>query len=263
MSDEQSPDIDLGAAHLRPAQRSDPGPDGGPSSDRADRVPWEGARRRGAAAALIATWWRVARAPIAVWAAVPRSGGARRPWTFALLCGGIFGVISELIDSFTVALIRYGGGEAGLAELFQLDIAGRSLDWLPISVLSVAGCLFAVLIGAPLYLLVYSLLVLTWITILHVLLKITGGLRSSQTGYQGTLRAVCYSQVAVAAAIVPWIGDPTAMLWSFVLQVPGLVRMHGCSRGRAALVVGLPAALLILALLIAILLTGPEAASAG
>ena len=66
MSDEQSPGIDLGAAHLRPAQRSDPGPDGGPSSDTADRVPWEGSRRRGAAAALIATWWRVVRAPLVV-----------------------------------------------------------------------------------------------------------------------------------------------------------------------------------------------------
>ena len=261
MSDQQSPDLDLGAAHLRPAQRDEPGPADEPRQRVADRLPWEGSRGRGIAAAYIASGWRIVRAPIAVWASVPSGGGVRRPWTFALFCGAVFGVISELIDSTTVALIRYGGGDVGLAELFQLDIAGRSLDWLPISVLSAAGCLFAVLIGAPLYVLVYSLLVLLWVTVVHSLLKITGSLASSEAGYQGTLRAVCYSQVAMAAAIVPWIGDPIAILWSFSLQVPGLVRMHGCSRRRAALAVGLPAALLILGLVLAILMAEPEVAA--
>ena len=47
---------------------------------------------------------------------------------------------------------------------------------------------------------------------LHVVLKITGALSTSETGYEGTLRAVCYSQAAMAAAIVPWIGDEIAML---------------------------------------------------
>jgi hypothetical protein len=223
-------------------------------------ITWEGPRKRGLAASYSATWWRVVRAPLAAWVAVPKGGGVRRPWTFALACGAVFGVVSELIDSSIVALIRYGGGDARLAEMVQLDIAGRSLEWLPISVLSAAGCLFALLVAAPLYVLAYSLLVLLWTTLLHVLLKVTGALSTSETGYEGTLRAVCYSQVAMAAAIVPWIGDPIAILWSFALQVPGLVRMHGCSRARAVLAVGLPAALLIVALALAILMAEAEVA---
>jgi hypothetical protein len=219
---------------------------------------------RGLAAAFIDTWWRVVKAPIAAYSAVPSTGGVRRPWTFALLCGSIFGVISELIDSLTVALIRYGGSGTELAEVLQLDVAGRSLDWLPISALSAAGCLFALVVGVPLYLLAYSLLVLAWTTILHLLLKLSGGLAVSDAGYEGTLRAVCYSQVAMAAAVLPWIGDPIAILWSFALQVPGLARMHGCSRQRAALAVGLPAATVVLALLLGLWLADPEAAvSAG
>ncbi len=260
MSDEQSPEIDLGAAHLRPAQRDEPRP-ADPADLRGDPgIPWEGPRKRGLAAAFVASWWRVVRAPFEAWAAVPAAGGARRPWTFALLCGTIFGVISELIDSSTVALIRYGRGEE-LAGLFQLDIAGRSLDWLPISVLSVAGCLFALLIAVPIYVLLYSLLVIVWVTVLHVMLKITGGLASSETGFEGTLRAVCYSQVAMVAAIVPWVGDPVAGLWSFALQVPGLARMHGCSRRRAALAVAVPAALLVLALVLVFLAAESEVAA--
>jgi hypothetical protein len=259
MADEQSPGLDLGAAHLRPAQREEPEP-GQERPRRGDRtVPWEGPRRQGRAAALAATWWQIVRSPVAVWAAVPTAGGMVRPWTFALLCGGIFGVISELTDSATVALIRYGGGSGSLTEVLQLDIAGRSLDWLPISMLSAAGCLFALLIGTPLYLLVYSLLLGAWVVVLHALLKVSGGLASTPARLEGTLRAVCYSQVAVVAAIVPWVGDPTAVLWSFALQVPALRRMHRCSRGRALFAVGLPAILLVLGLTLLLVRAGAQA----
>ena len=251
---EHPPDIDLGAAHLRPGQARGRPPAAEPPAAGPDRMPWEGRRRRGLAAAFIATWWRFVRAPVAAFAAVPRAGGPRRPGTFALLCGAVFGVVSELIDSATVALLHYGRDES-VAQAFQLDIAGRSLDWLP-----AAGCLVALLVGAPLFVLIYSLLVLAWTTIVHGLLRLAGGLAASEAGYQGTLRAVCYSQAAMVAAIVPWIGDPVAAIWSFCLQVPGLERMHGCSRGRAALAVGLPAGLLILALVLLVLFGEPQAA---
>lgn len=205
-------------------------------------------------AAFAATWWHFVKAPVSAYAAVPVSGGWRRPCTFAMLCGATFGVISELVDSLTVAMIRYGDVGSRFAEVLQLDVAGRSLDWLGVSALSAAGCLFVVLVGGPLYVLVYSVLVLAWTAILHVLLRILGCLSASAAGFQGTLRAVCYSQVSMATALVPWIGDPVAILWSFGLQVPGLARMHGCGRGRAALAVGLPAAVVVAALLLLVLL---------
>ena len=261
MSDEQTPDIDPGAAHLRPAQRNDPRPEGAPREVAVERIPWEGPRQRGLAVSYIATLWRIVSAPGASWAAVPTRAGVRRPCTFALSCGIIFGVVSQVIAVLTVALARYGGGDGPLAEMLQLDIAGQSLEWLPISVLSAGGCLLALVVAAPLYVFAYSLLVLLWTTVLHLLLKVTSALSTSETGYQGTLRAVCYSQAAMAAAVVPWIGDEIAILWSFGLQVPGLVRMHGCSRARAALTVGLPAAALVLALVLAILMAESEIAA--
>ena len=244
---QQPPETDLGAAHLRPAQRGGPPPAADPAPADADRVAWEGPRDRGLAVAFFATWWRFARAPGAAWAALPRGGGARRAITFALLCGGIFGVVSELVDSATVALLAYGRGET-VQQLFQLDIAGRSLAWLPISMLSAAGCLLALLVLVPLFVLLYCALALIWTTIVHGLLRLAGGLAGSSAGYLGTLRVVGYSQTAMAAAILPWIGDPIAIIWSFCLQVPGLERVHGCGRARAVLAVGLPAGLLILAL---------------
>ena len=228
----------------------------------AERIPWEGSRESGNATAFVATLWRFASAPAAAYAAVPVRGGTWRPWSFALLCVVLFGVVRQLIDIATVALMRYGDANVPVAQLFQLDIAGRSLDWLPISVLSAGGCLFALGVGAPLYVLLYSLLIIVWMTIVHALLKISGGLASSEAGYVGTWRVVCYSQAAMVAAIVPWIGDEIAIVWSCAMQVIGLMRLHGCTRTRAFFAVGLPFAGAILCLLLGIWLASPDGAVA-
>lgn len=247
MSDQRDSDVDLGAAHLRPLYRDRPAAGATGGRRAAAVVAWEGDRSDGLAASFAATWWLLVRSPAAAWRLVPGERGPRPAWTFALLCGAIFGVVSEVVDSSTVALARFGGGQVWPSGLFQLDVAGRSLEWLGISFLSLAGCLLAVVVAAPLFVLFYGLALLVWSAALHATLKLSGGLSGSTTGWRGTVRAVCYSQVAMAAAIVPWLGDPIAALWSFSLQVGGLARMHGCGRKRAAVAVWLPAALLIAA----------------
>lgn len=261
MTDERYPDVDSTAAHLRPAQRGDSRRGGEQGAGSTASVPWEDPRRDGRAAAFIATWWQLVRSPLAAFAAIPAVGGTRRPVTFALLCGAVFGIASELIDSTTVALLRYGGAEGSLAQWIQLDIAGRSLEWLPISFLSAAGCLLALLVVAPLYLLAYSLLVAATMAVVHGLLKLTGALGASTAGFQGTLRVVSYSQAAMAVAVIPWVGDPLAILWAFALQVVGLANVHRCSRGRAGLAVGLLAATLVAGLVLAIVLADPDGAA--
>jgi hypothetical protein len=262
MSDERSPDIDAVEAHLRPGQSHEPRPEAERPEVSAERIPWEGSREGGSATAFVATLWRFVTAPAAAYAAVPVRGGAWRPWSFALLCVVMFGVVRQLMDVATVALMRYGGANVSVAELFHLEVAGRSLDWLPISVLSAAGCLFALGVGAPLYVLFSCLLLIVWMTIVHALLKISGGLASSEAGYQGTLRVVCYSQAAMVAAIVPWIGDEIAIVWSCFLQVIGLVWLHGCTRKRAVFTVGLAFAGAVLVLLLGIRLASRDGAVA-
>lgn len=261
MTDERESDLDLAAAHLRPAQRSEPRPDGAVPAASAELVPWEEPRRDGLAAAFFATWWRLVSSPVAAFAAVPPGGDRRRPLTFVLLCGAVFGVSSELIDSATLALLRLGSAGAPAAQWLQLDVAGRSLEWLPISFLSAAGCLLALLVVAPLYLLAYSLLVAATMAVVHGLLKLTGALGASTAGFQGTLRVVSYSQAAMAVAVIPWVGDPLAILWAFALQVVGLANVHRCSRGRAGLAVGLLAATLVAGLVLAIVLADPDGAA--
>ena len=109
--------------------------------------------------------------------------------------------------------------------------------------------------------LVYGLVVAVWMTIVHALLKISGGLASSEAGFEGTLRVVCYSQAAMVAALVPLVGDPLAIFWSLGLQVFGLARMHRSKRARVALPVCLATAALLLALVLVILRAGQDAAA--
>ncbi len=262
MRDQRSPDSDPKAAHLRPGQPKEPQPQAERTEMSAERIPWEGAREEGSPTAFIATLWRFISAPATAYAAVPVRGGAWRPVWFALICGAMFGVVSQLIDGATVALIRYRGANVPMEEMFHFDVAGRSLDWLPISVLSVGGCLFALGVAAPLYILFYGLLMMVWITIVHAVLKLSGGLASSEAGYEGTLRVVCYSQATMVAAIFPWIGDEIGIVWSCVLQVIGLMQLHGCRRTRAVFAVWLPFAVASIALLLMIWLRSPDGAVA-
>jgi hypothetical protein len=257
MSDQQSPDSDRRAAHLRPGQRQEPRPAAERPEITAECIPWEGSREGGSPTAFVATLWRFVSSPAAAYAAVPVRAGAWRPVSFALLCGAMFGVVSQLIDGATVALLRYGGANVPMEELFHFNVAGRSLDWLPISVLSVGGCLFALGVAAPLYTLLYALLMIVWITIVHAVLKLGGGLASSEAGYEGTLRVVCYSQATMVAAIFPWIGDEIGIVWSCVLQVIGLMQLHRCSRRRAVFAVGLSFAGAIIAVLLVVWLASP------
>ena len=167
MKDPEGSDIDRGTAHLRPGQRPEARPVAEPDEVSAESIPWEGSRDGGSRAAFVATLWQFVSAPKAAYAKVPVRGGAWRPWSFALLCAVGFGVVRQLIDVATVAMLSYGGANDLVPELFRFEVAGRSLEWLPISVVSVAGCLLALGIGAPLYLLSFCLVTIVWITIVE------------------------------------------------------------------------------------------------
>ena len=110
MSDQRSPDTDSVVAHLRPGQHQDPPPEAERRETANQRIPWEGLREGGSANAFLATLWRFVSAPAAAYTAVPLRGGVWRPLSFALLCGAMFGVISQV-------LLRAKDGQGRVAAL--------------------------------------------------------------------------------------------------------------------------------------------------
>lgn len=72
-----------------------------------------------------------------------------------------------------------------------------------------------------------------WSGIVHLTLRLLGGLRDSTAGFEGTFRAVAYSTVAELAVIVPLLGGFIAAIWFLVLQMLGLAALHRTSQGKS------------------------------
>jgi hypothetical protein len=69
---------------------------------------------------------------------------------------------------------------------------------------------------------------------------IVGGLESSDTGFEGTLRVVCYGSVAQLASIVPILGAFITFVWQIVLFVIGFIHVHRTTQGKAIFAALLP-----------------------
>jgi hypothetical protein len=76
--------------------------------------------------------------------------------------------------------------------------------------------------------------------ILHFCCMLVGALQNSRSGFEGTLRAVCYSQVSSLASIIPVVGGLIATVWGIVLAVRGVERLHQTTSGKAVAAVLIP-----------------------
>jgi hypothetical protein len=76
--------------------------------------------------------------------------------------------------------------------------------------------------------------------ILHVCCMLTGALQNSRSGFEGSLRVVCYSNVSTLASIIPAVGALIGIVWWIVLAVQGVQRLHQTTSGKAAAAVLIP-----------------------
>lgn len=177
---------------------------------------------------------------------------------FALLVSFIATFFAELFDGlYQLAIDPAGSGNLG--DILDVKLEGETLggmEWLPASLLgavSFAGCFFGLLLGIPVFAVMFPLVMLAWTGILHLCLKLVGGLRASEAGYQGTWAAVCYATVGFLPGVIPVIGDWMSFLWLGLLQGIGFWRLHRTTRTRATVALLLPftvpAALWVLKLL--------------
>ncbi|MGQ9638277.1 MAG: YIP1 family protein [Thermodesulfobacteriota bacterium] len=104
------------------------------------------------------------------------------------------------------------------------------------------------LIGLP-FGLIFSLFVGSGIT--HLSLLLVSGNRS---GFEATFRAIAYSYGAHLFNLIPIIGNLIGSIYIIVLFILGIREGHGISTGRAAIAVLLPAIVVFLLILLAILL---------
>jgi hypothetical protein len=159
---------------------------------------------------------------------------------FAFLLCFVAGFLSELIDGlYQLAIEPSGTGD--LSELFDVRIGNERLEgieWIPVSLLgatSVAGCVLGLLVGIPVFAIILPVFMVLWTGILHLCLKVVGGLRQSTAGYQGTWATVSYATVAFLAEGIPVVGEWLAFFWLGLAQGIGFWRLHRTRRWRAGL----------------------------
>lgn len=187
-------------------------------------LPWEERARHGAVQGFVETAKLFVVSPAEAFARAKRRGDLFSPLAFAVVLGWVGAI---------------------LQSLWSLAFGSSWVAFLPPEVREQAGWAFAAqgfglviqIVFAPIFVLIGLFVVAG---IVHLMLMLVGGTKASEAGFEGTLRAVSYSQIAQIASVVPFAGGLIALVWTIVLETIGLASLHRTSYGKAIAAILLP-----------------------
>ena len=178
---------------------------------------------------------RVVLRPVEFFASLPRGGNLLNPLLFALICTEISAVLGWLL-----VLVGVGSGPGVNPNPQNLGLPSILTPGSP--VVSVILALIGGAIGIFLAAIIQQLLV-----------RLIVGARNS--GYGATFRVASYTQVTSLVNWIPIIG-PLLALYGIYLSIVGIREMHGTTMGKAALVVLIPFAVVLVVVLVVLLTVG-------
>lgn len=185
-------------------------------------IPWEDPARTSAFERFSETVKLLATRPSEAFEGMPTTGGIGSPLLYAVIVSWIGIAIAVIWNTLFQGMwipFMGAGEEAAAAAVFTGAWALGMIVLAPILVI------IGVFIAAA---------------ILHLMLLIVGGANS---GFEATVRAVCYAQTAQLAGIIPFCGGLISAVWAIVLYVFGLAKAHRTTQGKALLAVLLPVVL--------------------
>jgi len=184
-------------------------------------LPWEARETRGLLPSFFDTLGLLVTRPAEAWVRMRQSGDSTSPLLFGTavcwLSMALQGILFRLIA--TPILPGFLGRRFGMLRGFG------------------GAGLVVRLIVAP-FVIVIALFL--GAAILHFCCMLVGALQNSRSGFEGTLRAVCYAEVSSLASIIPVVGGLIAIVWWIVLAVQGVVRLHQTTTGKAVAAVLIP-----------------------
>jgi hypothetical protein len=160
--------------------------------------------------------------PVGFFRGIARRGDFVNPLIFAAICALISALLGGII-SLILSPLFVAPGDTGEA------LAG-----------GVVGFVFSLIFA--LIFVVIGLFVGAAITQLLVMLLV----RPQNAGFEATFRVGAYIQAVQLISWIPIIGWIIAFVWAIVLYILGLREVHSTTTGRAALVVLIPFAIVIL-----------------
>jgi hypothetical protein len=169
---------------------------------------------------FIDTVRRVVLQPVSFFASLPQSRNLVNPLVFALICIDIYTILGGLLG-----LVRVGTNR-GLGSFIASIIAAP-----------IGGAIGLFILAA----------------ILHLLVRLVVG--AGNSGFEATFRVAAYAAVVNLVSWIPLVGWLLG-LYGIYLSVVGIREMHGTTTGKAALVVLIPAGVILLLVLVGLLAAG-------
>ena len=201
-------------------------------------IPWEKRGEMGFLPALIATLRGFLGDPSRSFSDLPKRENLGSAFQYLLLLTWV-GALGALLWGLLLQ-------DSQLALLKSLRLPIPLESWSPGRSVLIA-VVYTIVI--PILVLVWTFI---WTGIVHLVLWILGG---AKEGFEATLRVYAYSRGSTALfELVPFCGGLVSAVWSLVLQIIGLSRVHEISGGKAALAVLLPLAfccILLVAIIVA------------
>ena len=161
---------------------------------------------------FIDTVRRVVLQPVSFFASLPQSRNLVNPLVFALICIEIYTILGGLLG-----LVRVGTNR-GLGSFIASIIAAP-----------IGGAIGLFILAA----------------ILHLLVRLVVG--AGNSGFEATFRVAAYAAVVNLVSWIPLVGWLLG-LYGIYLSVVGIKEVHGTTTGKAALVVLIPAGVILLVL---------------
>ena len=200
-------------------------------------LPWEARESRGLIAEFFDTLGLLVTRPAEAWERMRETGDMTSPLLFGV-------AVCWLSTAVQGILIRAVG-----MPMLPPFLERRFGQWA-----AFGGGIFAVkLILAPIFI---AIALFIGAAILHVCCMLVGALQNSRSGFEGSLRAVCYSEVSSLASIVPVVGPLVAVVWWIVLAVQGIERLHHTTSGKAVAAVLIPVVVCCGGLMLILLVAG-------
>ncbi len=170
--------------------------------------------------------------PVPFFRGIARQGNFVNPLVFALICALISALLSGILGLIFAPLFA-SPGDTG--EAFPGGIGGFLLNLVLTPIYAALG----LFVGAG---------------ILHLLVLLF--VRPANAGFEATFRAVSYSWVYQLISWIPIIGWIVGPIYGGVLLVLGVREVHATTTGKAALIVLIPVAVIILFAVIVVALIG-------
>jgi hypothetical protein len=209
----RSDDRPLYGEEAGPARGPAPGPGGSPGGEFNLQDPIN---------SFVDTVRAVVLDPVGFFRGIARRGDFVNPLIFAVICALISALLGGLINLLLSPLFA-SPGDTGEA------LAGGVVGFVGNLILAPIFVVIVLFIGAA-------------ITHLLVMLLV----RPQNAGFEATFRVGAYSQVTQLVSWIPIIGVIIAVVWTAILSIFGIREVHSTTTGKAALVVLIPVAVILL-----------------